>query len=1063
MSVIPDLIDNRQVHLQGVLKDLLRGARQCLLSIVTAYFNLPAFRQVAPEIDSVSSLRLLVGKEQEQSFILDNRLHLELEEASATGESEWLEDLKKWQAFLQGDEVQVRLYKKGFLHGKAYIIEGIPTLGQVGIVGSSNFTGAGLTTNLELNAVLKQDFAVQALKEWFEALWVESEDYKARLLELLTIFTQEYTPYEVYIKILYEAFSDRLDQPTLKGERGQPSPIVLADFQHDGYLTAREILEHYGGVILADSVGLGKTWLALRLLDDYAYHQRQTALIICPAQLRDTLWSPLLKAKGIPHEIISMEQVSQKDFPIEEYTRYKVIVVDESHNFRNDHTNRWQNLFQLAQTGDFDERKLILLTATPVNNTVYDLYNQLRFITRDRRDFFAEIGIRDLFQHFRQAEQKQEALYEIAEAVMVRRSRQFIRQNYPNAMVDGQPVHFPERRLHTVHYSLGKSYAGLYEEVATAIENLILAPYQLDLYRHSLLEWRRKQMPLPGLFEESPLVEHLTRLGWTKEEARSFAMTIGRQTALAHIMRVLYLKRLESSVHALRISLRRQRDFQKAFLEALERGRLLNSAAYRKWLQTETGDDLTEEELDLGAVLEELPPLPKEEYDLEAIRKAVQVDIQVLDRLLEKLQAVTPQQDDKLRVLKRLLTGELKGHKVVAFSYFKDTARYLYNQLRHNEGFLQALGHRRLSITDSEIDPEERRDRIMRFAPRAHKQPHIKGTEREIDLLISTDVLSEGQNLQDADVVINYDLHWNPIRMVQRAGRIDRVDSPYDTVYIYNFIPEDALENLLGLMKKLREKLDAINRTVGLDASVLGESPNPMDFNTLRRIAREEREVVDELEAESEFTVGEFLMQDLLDYMSKAAEERLKRMPIGIALGSVKDGKGTKGFFAAFRVRKTDRHYWFFAREDGKIVERRLEAIRFIRSKPDEPRASVEVEPGPHVQKLRRYLWQRLQQVAHRLPVLPNPQNHIVNLLHTMNPSALRNELLAYFEHPLPGIALRELRKLWRQIRSLPPLEQMKQLKEFADAHPLFPERPQEELRDLTEEDIELIGWMALV
>ncbi|MEA1904448.1 MAG: helicase-related protein, partial [Candidatus Hadarchaeota archaeon] len=817
MGTIPDLVDNCKVRLREVLKNLL-GRPGSSLSAVTAYFNLAGFRQLEPEIHAASSLRLLLGKEQEQTFVLDNRLQFDLEEGSAAAESGWLKDIQNWQAALQKDTVQVRLYRKGFLHGKAYIVEGVPTLGKIGIVGSSNFTRGGLTTNRELNAVLKQDSAVRELEAWFETLWAESEDHKAQLLELITTFTREYTPYETYIKILYEAFRDKLEQPTLQGEEEKPSPIALTNFERDGYHTAREIVDHYGGVIVADSVGLGKTWLAMRLLDDYAYRQHETALVICPAQIRDTLWSPLLKEKGIPHEIVSMQQVSQSDFPVEKYARYRVIVVDESHNFRNASTNRWNNLFELVQThGGVDERKLIFLTATPVNNTVYDLYNQLRLITRDKRDFFAEIGIPDLPRYFGRAEQKRESLYEIAEAVMVRRSRQFIRKNYPNAKVDGQPVTFPERQLHSARYSLGESYAGLYEEVSDAIENLILAPYQLDRYR-SLPEW---QKPLPGLSEKSPLMEHLTQLGWSKEQRQKFAMTIGRQTGLAHLMRVLYLKRFESSAHALRISLKRQRDFQKAFLEVLEQGRLLDSTAYRKWLQMETSDDLFEEEFSLAAVVEELPSLPVERYKLDVIRKAVRTDVQVLDRLLKKLQTITPEQDDKLQVLKRLLTDELEGHKVVVFSYYKDTARYIYNQLRSDESFLQALGHAQLTITDGGVEPKQRKKRVVRFSPQAHGRSNVKGTGREIDLLISTDVLSEGENLQDADAAINYDLHWNPIRMVQRAGRIDRMGCLHERVHVYNFIPEDALEGLLGLMQKLRQKLQEINLSVGLDASVL--------------------------------------------------------------------------------------------------------------------------------------------------------------------------------------------------------------------------------------------------
>nr|HID13716.1 hypothetical protein [Anaerolineae bacterium] len=358
----------------------------------------------------------------------------ELEDAAARGETT-AGEIARWRDFVAREQVEVRRYVKTFCHGKAYIVHGVPALEAVGIVGSSNFTGAGLTTNLELNAVLKQASAVGELQTWFESLWAEAEDYKTELLELLERFTRTYTPYEIYIKVIYEALRDKLDQEL--GEKDEkPSPIALADFQHDGYLAAKEILENYGGVLISDSVGLGKTYLALRLLDDYAYRERQTALVVCPAAVSETIWRPLLHQHAIPHEMVSMERISRRDFPVEAYAHYRVIVVDESHNFRNPNTNRWPNLFHIIKQGAPD-KKVILLTATPVNNTIFDLYHQLSLITRDDRKALLTAGISDLWDYFRRAEHNKDALYEVLEALAVRRSRQFIREHYPDAEIDG--------------------------------------------------------------------------------------------------------------------------------------------------------------------------------------------------------------------------------------------------------------------------------------------------------------------------------------------------------------------------------------------------------------------------------------------------------------------------------------------------------------------------------------------------------------------------------------------------------------------------------------------------
>ena len=1072
MNPIPDLVDNRKRQLAQVLKTLLAQSKEPHLDVVTAFFNLKGLEVLAPEIHALVRLRLLLGKEQEQSFVVGERLLTELQEAAAHAETTATE-IRSWRDFLAGEQVEIRLYTKGFSHGKAYIIHGVPTLGAIGIVGSSNFTGAGLTTNRELNAVLKQAAAVKELQEWFETHWAEAEDYKEELLLLLERFTQTYTPYEIYIKVIYEALHDKLVQDLAEHDE-KPSPIALADFQRDGYLAAKEILENYGGVLIADSVGLGKTYLTLRLLDDYAYRERQTALIVCPAAVADTVWRRELQRYAIPHEILTMERLSRKDFPVEDFARrFRIIVVDESHNFRNPNTYRWPNLFHLITSGETD-KKVILLTATPVNNTVFDLYHQLQFITHGNPHMLRAIGISNLWEYFRQAERNQEALFEVLEALAVRRSRQFIRKHYPGAEIDGQKIRFPERELHTVRYSLKTTYGPqLYQKIARVIEDLLLAPYQIESYRRELLEARRARVRQLSLFDEETepdgAVQRLqAALGWTQKQAHEFLLTIGRQAALAHIMRVLYLKRLESSVEALRISLRRLRDFLQAFLRALDHGRLLQSSDFRYWLQREAPDDEVEEEAAFQDFLDTLPEIPPERYDVKGLRSAVQADLHAIEEILEELEKAPA--DDKLESLKRLLRSpELQGHKVVVFTYFKDTARYLYRHLKEDPQVVPLFGSDRISIVDSLVKPSERSQRIIRFAPQANGRPDLP-PEEQIDLLISTDVLSEGQNLQDADVIINYDLHWNPVRMVQRIGRLDRLGSPHEKIRVYNFFPENELEDLLRLLERLRRKLDAINRTVGLDASILGEAPNPMDFNTLRRLAREEEKVLEELEAESELTIGEFLQQDLLRFLKEVGEKHLQKIPLGVGTAMKKKKGVPSGFFVAFRNTRTDQHHWlFYDEENDRIIRRRLEAIYAIRCGPKEPAEPLpeEFDPRPLIRKLRRDLWDRLRAAQTAPRRLPSPQRQLVNWLRAQLPSAERNRLLQYFENRgLVGPDLKELRRLWRNRSSMTPEEWIQALLDFVQTHPQPSESQQEqppEVEQLQESDLECVAWVKVL
>jgi superfamily II DNA or RNA helicase len=1048
---IPDLVDNQRVSnftLAQVLVNTLSQAQSPTLWVATAYFNLDALEQLGDVLKQLKELRLLLGTEQEQAFVLTQRLAQELERHFALIHPKSQQMVEHWSQFLQQHHIHIRRYKKGFLHGKTYLLQGLPILGAIGIVGSSNFTGAGLTTNLELNAVLTQHYVTKELISWFEQLWKESQDYKQEIIDLLTQFTRALKPYEVYIKVLYEAYRDKLSSD-LREQDSQPSPIELADFQREGYHAAREILEQYGGVLIADSVGLGKTYIALRLLDDYAYQQRQTALIICPAALRDTVWKRVLEEHAIPHRIESMERLSQSDAPIEELRQYSIIVIDESHNFRNPSSNRWRNTFEILRHTDPEKTRLILLTATPVNNSVYDLYHQVRLITRDDKQFFQIAGIDNLESYFRKASEDRDTLYELLEAIAVRRSRAFIRRNYPEAMIDGKRIHFPERRIHPVEYSLQAVYGDLYKRVADAITGLKLAPYQLESYRCEVLQ---SQYDETGA-HWTELQQSLQTKGMTEEQTNKFRRELEGQRALAGLMRMLYLKRLESSVEALRKSLQHQREFQQQFLDMLQKGKLLTSSDYRRMLLLQGSDDEAED--NIQAFQQSLKEVNPTDYDMQRIQQDVEQDLDTLNQLLNELALIDTQKDAKLQKLLNCLQQKLHGEKVLIFSYYKDTARYLYNYLH------QKLPNTSIALVTSDVKMEERLCIVQRFSPRSNPSTH---DGEEIQILIATDALSEGQNLQDARILVNYDLHWNPIRMVQRIGRIDRIGSPHDTIEVYNFVPEDALDNLIRLMETLRDKLSQINQTVGLDASVLGEVPNPQDFNTLRRIAKGEKEVLEELETESELNIGEFLLQDLIRYLKELGEEHIGRLPLGRGTAKRASSPDQRGFFAAFRHLQTERHYWLFLREDGTLITERLKAIAPIRSEESDPPADLPAveQTEEKLRFLRQELLRRLNQQAYQLPELPTVQKQIMLWLNALPPSALRNELIGYFRRPLPEPDLRSLRDLWKKAQNQAPTEMLQQLKAFADTHP-HPKTTTTATQEVTEDDLECVAWMWLI
>jgi len=388
--------------------------------------------------------------------------------------------------------------------------------------------------------------------------------------------------------------------------------------------------------------------------------------------------------------------------------------------------------------------------------------------------------------------------------------------------------------------------------------------------------------------------------------------------------------------------------------------------------------------------------------------------------------------------------------------------RYIYKHITQSE-IVSKIGVSadKISIVDSDVSPEERKDRIIRFSPVSNSHPEIKGTDKEIQILVSTDVLSEGQNLQDADTVINYDLPWNPIKIVQRIARLDRLGSPYDLIHAYNFFPEDELDSILNLLRRLYKKLDEINRSVGLDASVLGETPNPKDFGYIRAIFESKKEVIDELEEISEIAIGEFLKEEILKYIKSEGTKKIQKIPNGVGSGIKREGK--KGVFVAFK--DSERHYWcFYDIENDKIIDNRLECIRLIRCDKNEPY----VPPPPDldvyqiIKKVKNHIISRLRTVEVKPPKLKPPQNSIVNWLQSIENERVKH-LISYYSVPLPDFYLKELRKLWAISRELKQEDIIKNLEDFINFHPLEASRvnlPKDKSRK--EIKLKLVGYITI-
>jgi len=1067
---IPYVIDNQTHRLADVLNTLLGEHAGRCLDVATAYFSISGYRLLQQGLSGLGNFRLLLGAEpksgeqiglrpDDKAFLASIRSDLEREPFT----EETLRLVEDLIRFLRRDNVAVRLCQGRFLHAKCWLFyndsarHGWDRFQPVaGIVGSSNFTGPGLTTNRELNLSHKTTLlddellddieratwpdanlgtlaeqehrrrlksavgarAIADLAEWYDQQWDAAQDFKEALIELLDAskFGQrEYTPYQVYMKALYEYFRDDLEA---EPEQMVRSAVELAEFQEDAVKKARKILSRYDGVMIADSVGLGKTWIGKKLLEHYAYHMRQKALVICPASLRQ-MWTDELGDATIAATIVSQEELGQIPCPaVEQQGDADVILIDESHNFRNRVTQRYENLERLISMNagrgrDGQRKKIILLTATPINNDLLDLYQQINLFTRGDRGYFAAIGIGDLHRYFLRARREATsdrsgaALFNLLEEVVVRRTRPFIRKAYPEATIRGEQIRFPERRLKTERYNLEATYQGIYEGIVAGIESLNLAPYALESYK---------------------------RAGVAVDEFEQ-----GRGEALVGIFKSRYLKRLESSIHAFRISVRRALEFQKTFESYLLDGRVLDSASFHKALRLiereDEEDDATptsraaemDEAEEVRGMVEALGTVDPSGYDLRKLHDAVQHDIEVLAQIWLRVKDIGPEQDLKLAKLKELLAGPLKGKKVLLFSYYLDTVRYLWRELgtERGEAFRGSIGNPNIRQLHSGVDGRTRANVIVQFAPESNRRPEIKGTEDEIDILLSTDVLSEGQNLQDCAHLVNYDLHWNPVRMVQRAGRIDRIGAKFPVLYIHNTFPDEGLERLLRLVERLMVRINQIDQAGFLDASVLGETVHPKNFNTLRRIRDEDGSVIEEEEQFGELASNEFLLRQLLDLLRAGGGEMLESLPHGIHSGLVKPG--AKGVFFYFEADRPDGdgryHFWKYCDlGTGKITDNRYVIAGLIACSPDTPRVVADV---PIFEIQDRVIEDILtghetQQALERVPKAIDPFQQTVAITlqgFISHPSLKRQEVmeaLRYLALPLPGAQVRDLRKAYQ-------------------------------------------------
>lgn len=929
-----DIIDNTDANMSDILNSEIPHVTK--FDVSTGYFDVAGYGMLRKSLENTMrdekfKMRLMLGKEaivpDENSFekyakkysesINTQSIKSSIEDTEISKDS--LDDTTSLIKLLTKDNIQVRLGSSRFNHSKCYILGN-----NSAFIGSSNLTAGGMTANYELNAGLYQPGVAEATRQWFDRMWEEADDTKQTLIDVLnqSKFGIPPEPYQVYMKILFEQYRPLLENL----DTDEHDSKTLTKFQQEAVRTGLFIMAEFGGVMIADATGLGKTNMGIEIIRQKVLKEAKRVLLIAPSQVLHSMWEEKLKEVDINvRETLTMESLGREEIleNLGKYRNIDLVLIDESQNFRSKTANRRKNLMKLMSIGK--KKQAVLLSATPINNSLMDLYYQLSIITGgDDYYFHRTIGIPDLYKHMRDAANKDklehglEKIQQLLDTVMVRRTRSYIKEIYKDDKINDQPIKFPAHQYSPIQYSLTDLFGNIFEKVLNNIRDLTMAPYGIDLYRADITEEQKK-----------------------------------KHRAAAHLQIILLLKRFESSVEAVRISLENKVNLYRYIGKIFDEGKILRvrdfNSIMAKWNSAEIQGDTSDLDIDesekMEFFLKEIEAIPKEKigknYDIEKFGSDMKNDMLLLENLLDEVKKITvdTKLDEVIRTIMREKATEKESKKVLIFSEYTATARYITKHLK------EKFKGKTVECITGRTDADVRKNYIRRFAPKANLLEDEKLDQPEIDILISTEVLAEGQNLQDCNYVINYDLPWNPMRIVQRTGRIDRLTSGYDLIRTRACYPDKELDAILKIMGNLLDKIGMVDIVIGGDTEVLGEIPTPKQFNgtvavRLKTLASgdDAEKVIMEMERESDAMPAVSPINELSKYVKEMGIEKMQEIPLGRRSG--KKGESQR-IILAYLQERPERRVYFVShnfKTDSTIVPEQELVMRELSCKPDTER-----------------------------------------------------------------------------------------------------------------------------
>lgn len=896
--------------------------------VLVGYFRTSGFFKMYGAMESVEKIRILVGlnvdkytvkiidkanaeigyepptvKEAKESF--SESVENEFAQSDTTQQIE--QGVRTFIEWLKNGKLEMRMYVDAPIHAKVYIMRKdmgkVPdTYGSV-ITGSSNFSEAGLQNNLEFNVELKDSRDVQFALEKFEELWEKgvpiTQDY-IEAVEQKTWLRNDITPYEIYLKTLYEFFREEINSDKdLLADNLLPDGYMKLQYQIDAVVQAKKILETYNGVFISDVVGLGKTYICAMLAKSL---KKGRKLIICPPVLVD-YWKDVLLEFDVAAEVESLgklDNILQKGVD-----KYKYVFIDEAHRFRNQGTESFSNLHKICYG-----KKVVLISATPINNYSSDIENQIYLFQPKHNSTI--IGVKNLegfFRDLRTKEKKytkgtqmyldqlrensEEIRDKILRHIMIRRTRSEIKEYYAEDL-KRQGLSFPKLGTpEAIVYTFDEDTNTIFNETVDVIKNFKYSRYK----------------PLVYL-----------------KNTKKYASLLASQHNMGGFMKSILVKRLESSFYAFKNTLQRFEESYEKFISMYESGEVYISKKVDVYDLLDNGDD---DKLLEMVEAETVMHFKSDEFD-EKFIKDLKWDLTKLKYLSSMWANITA--DSKLEQFKQELQENQKliGNKKIVFTESKETAEYLADHLA------ELFGNRVIAYTGSS-------SLILKSVIEDSFNPKFKEKDNDrFDVLITTDVLAEGINLHRANALINYDLPWNPTRIMQRVGRINRVGTEFDQIYVFNFFPTAQTSKHLPLKDRIIEKLQAFHDTLGEDFKYLSEEEEVSSqklFNDLNM----------DLDADEESASPELAYLAVIRQIRDndiALFEKIKKLPKKAKTGRnselIKD-KATLSF-----IKKGYLKTFFITDKSDTRQISFMDAIGYLKCEPDTEKISVEKEYFNH-------------------------------------------------------------------------------------------------------------------